>query len=188
MKSLTKQSRGLLDRSAICESPHLVVIMRKRKFYIMTSAVAVVLVVACLLAASLLRSSKRNATTVANVRDTCDRVRNAILADANYVAIQTPDPNGMCFSVDRGIHYDPPKFLVSLKLPQRWNLRLTKMFPSIGVHVFVYNATSQEMGQVNEKIEALRHLSEIPVRVYKYGAMPSREKSPIMLRRGMTRD
>jgi len=164
------------------------VIMRKCKFYIMTSAVAVVLVVACLLAASLLRSSKRNATTVVNVRENCDRVRNAILADASFVAIQTADPNGMCFSVDRGIHYDPPKFLASLNLPQRWDLRLTKMFPSIGVHVFVYNATSQEMGQVNEKIEAIRHLSEIPVRVYKDSTMPSREKSPIMLRRGMTHD
>lgn len=163
--------------------------MKQRKIYSILSALAVVLVVVCVAATSLSRSSKKNATMVATVTDTSNRLRNAILADANYVAVRTADPNGMCFCVDPAIGYAPPKFLDWVNLPQSWDLRITGMFPSeTSVFVFVYNATSQEMGQVNEKIEAIRHLSEIPIRVLEHSVMPPGDTSPIMLRGGMTRD
>ena len=159
-------------------------VMKKCKLYIIVTVVVVVVFVMSLVATSTRNSLERYEAIAAAVDTVDDRIRSAINADPNCTFLEhnalPAEPNHAYVGVLSGLGHIPQEWQAALNLPQRWDERLTKIFPRKIVpivDVLVHNATLEEMSQIRKKMKAIEHLYEIPIRVGRTGPFRDQPKN-----------
>lgn len=108
------------------------------------------------------------------------RIRDAIKDDLNYIVLDDISstweksplkvlPREVFMRVHSVHSYTPSRLIAALGIPRNLAKTLTKFLPrkmDVTVYIIVYNATQEEMNEIDQKIATIEHLSELPVQVF----------------------